>query len=120
MKKSALRAFLACTQKKTVGGKQMKTSRDEKRKTNESKQKSLGKLHPAKKTKPRSPALTGQLRLQQHTLQALIADLEESESNEVVCNIAAWSNFDKHGDQYITVELSPRFKLRTERRNANI
>jgi hypothetical protein len=29
----------------------------------------------------------------------------------VVCNIAAWSNFDKLGDEYVTVELPPN-KLR--------
>jgi hypothetical protein len=98
----------------------MKKSRDQKRSTDGSKQKSLGMLYPAKKTKPRSPELTGQLRLQPHTLQALIADLENSDSDEVVCNIAAWLNCDKRGRQYITVELSPSFKLRTERRNANI
>ena len=98
----------------------MKKSRVHNRSTDGAKQKSLGVLYRAKKTKPRSPALTGKLRLQKHTLQALIADLKQDDSDEVVCNIAAWSNVDKHGDQYITVELSPSFKPRTERRNANI
>jgi hypothetical protein len=98
----------------------MKKSRNEQRSTGKSKQKSLGKLYPAKKTKPRSPALTGQLRLQRHTFQALVADFEDSDDNEVVCNIAAWSNSDERGGQYITVELSPRFKPGPVKCNADI
>ena len=89
---------------------QMRKSRDNKQSTDRSNQKSLGMLYPAKKTKPRSPALTGQLRLQPHTLQALIADLENSDSDEVVCNIAAWSNFDKRGRQICDCGAFPKLQ----------
>lgn len=69
---------------------------------------SLGELRKANKTKPRSPDVTGKLRLQRHTLQAIVRDFKEADGEEVVCNIAGWKNQDQHGS-YLTVELSPRF-----------
>jgi len=76
--------------------------------------KSIGALRKAKKTKPRSPDVTGQVRLQRHTLAAIAKDLAESRGEEVVCNIAGWKNHDRHG-QYLTVEISPRFVSYAER-----
>ena len=38
---------------------------------------SLGELRKANKTKPRSPDVTGKLRLQRHTLQAIVIDFQE-------------------------------------------
>jgi hypothetical protein len=98
----------------------MKKSHGNKRLTDESKQKSLGRLYRAKQTKPRSPALTGQLHIQRHTLRTIVADLEESDGDEVVCNIAAWSNRGKRGERYVTVELSPKFKARAPKCDADI
>jgi hypothetical protein len=98
----------------------MKKSRDDKQTTNGSKLKSLGMLYRAKQTKPRSPALTGQLRLQRHTLKTLVADLEEGDGDEVICNIAAWQNSGKHGERYVTVEVSPRFNPRTAKHKSDI
>jgi hypothetical protein len=72
--------------------------------------KSLGALYKAKKTKPRSPEMTGPITLQRHTLEAIVKQLKSSDADEVACNIAAWQNTDKHGQKYLTVELSPRFE----------
>jgi|HubBroStandDraft_6_1064221.scaffolds.fasta_scaffold462777_2 hypothetical protein len=69
---------------------------------------SLGELRRANKTKQRSPDVTGKLRLQRHTLQAIVRDLKETDGGEVICNIAGWKNQDQHGP-YLTVEISPRF-----------
>lgn len=69
---------------------------------------SLGELRKTNKTKERSPDVTGKLRLQRHTLQAIARDFREAGGEEVVCNIAGWKNQD-HGGSYLTVEISPRF-----------
>lgn len=73
---------------------------------------SLGELRRANKTKPRSPDLTGKLRLQRHTLQAIIRDFKKADGEEVVCNIAGWMNQNQHGE-YLTVEISPQFLPQT-------
>ena len=72
---------------------------------------SLGSLRKANKTKPRSPDLTGQLRLQRHTAKVIVKQLSEDSAEEVVCNIAGWRNQDSSGS-FLTVELSPRFVAR--------
>jgi hypothetical protein len=69
---------------------------------------SLGALRRATKTKPRSPDLTGQLKLQRHTAEAIVEQFSHDQAQEVVCNIAGWRNQD-HNGSYLTVELSPRF-----------
>ena len=70
--------------------------------------KSLGQLRKANKTKPRSPDVIGKLRLQRHTLQAIVSDFQDSGGEEVICNIAGWKNEDQQGG-YLTVEISPRY-----------
>ena len=70
---------------------------------------SIGALRPATKTKPRSPCLTGTLSLQPHTLKYFVEQFQESEDGVVTANLAGWVNVDKEGDQYLTVELSPKF-----------
>jgi hypothetical protein len=72
------------------------------------KKRSLGKLRIALKTKPRSPDMTGTLCLQRHTAALILKIFEDTDDDEVVCNIAAWVNKDNDG-QYLTVELSPRY-----------
>jgi hypothetical protein len=72
------------------------------------KKRSLGALRRAPKTKPRSPDLIGQLRLQRHTIKAIVKQCQETESEEIICNMAGWSNHD-HSGQYLTVELSSRY-----------
>jgi hypothetical protein len=69
---------------------------------------SLGALRRANKTKPKSPDLTGQLKLQRHTAAAILEEFSHEQVEEVVCNIAAWKNQDYNG-AYLTVQLSPRF-----------
>ena len=72
---------------------------------------SLGALRKADKTKPRSPDLTGQMKLQRHTAAAIVEQFSRDDIDEVVCNIAGWKNQD-HNGSYLTVELSPRFVAR--------
>ena len=72
---------------------------------------SLGALRKASKTKPKSPDLTGLMRLQRHTAAAIVKQFSEGSGDEVVCNIAGWRNQD-HNGSYLTVELSPRFVAR--------
>jgi hypothetical protein len=69
---------------------------------------SIGALRKGKKTKPKSPDLTGQLKLQRHTASAIVKQFDDDHLTEVVCNIAGWRNHD-HVGAYLTVELSPRF-----------
>ena len=73
---------------------------------------SLGTLRKATKTKPKSPDLTGQMKLQRHTAAAIVEQFSHDDIEEVVCNIAGWKNQD-HNGPYLTVELSPRFVART-------
>jgi hypothetical protein len=73
---------------------------------------SLGTLRKNNKTKPKSPDLTGQMKLQRHTAAAIVEQFSHDNIDEVVCNIAGWKNQD-HNGPYLTVELSPRFVART-------
>ena len=72
---------------------------------------SLGALRKATKTKPKSPDLTGQMKLQRHTAAAIVEQFSRDDAEEVVCNIAGWRNQDYNGP-YLTVKLSPRFVAR--------
>ena len=74
---------------------------------------SLGALRKANKTKPRSPDLTGQMKLQRHTAAAIVEQFSHDDIEEVVCNIAGWKNQDYKGP-YLSVELSPRFVARAQ------
>ena len=73
---------------------------------------SLGALRKNNKTKPKSPDLTGQMKLQRHTAATIVEQFSHDNIDEVVCNIAGWKNQD-HNGPYLTVELSPRFVART-------
>jgi hypothetical protein len=79
--------------------------------------KSLGALRRATKTKKRSPDLLGQLRLQRHTLMEIARQAKESDDDEVMCNLAGWRNLDTNGSPYLTVELSPWYTPRTQRKS---
>jgi hypothetical protein len=80
---------------------------------------SLGALRKANKTKPRSPDLTGQLKLQRHTAEAIVEQFSHDQAQEVVCNIAGWRNHDRNGS-YLTVELSSRFNYRPTTENDDV
>ena len=81
---------------------------------------SLGALRKANKTKPKSPDLTGQMKLQRHTAAAIVEQFSRDDIEEVVCNIAGWRNQDYNGGLYLTVELSPRFVARMLTEQDNI
>jgi hypothetical protein len=68
---------------------------------------SLGALRKANKTKPRSPDLTGQMKLQRHTAAAIVEQFSHDDIEEVVCNIAGWKNQDYNGP-YLSVVASVR------------
>jgi hypothetical protein len=70
---------------------------------------SLGSLRKSDKTKPRSPDFTGILKLQRHTFEALAKQFQETGAAEIDCCIAGWRNNDQNGQQYLSVELSPRY-----------
>jgi hypothetical protein len=72
---------------------------------------SLGALRNNNKTKPKSPDLTGHMKLQRHTAATIVEQFSHDDIDEVVCNIAGWKNQDYNGS-YLTVELSPRFVAR--------
>jgi hypothetical protein len=69
---------------------------------------SIGKLRPATRRKPKSPHLTGQLSLQRVTFQAFAKEFQESNADEISCNIAAWLNRDAEG-LYLATEVAPLF-----------
>ena len=69
--------------------------------------KSLGALRIQQKTKPRSPEMTGTIRIQRHTLETIIEQMDDDA--EVVASLAAWKHRD--GDEcYLSVELSPKYQ----------
>jgi hypothetical protein len=72
--------------------------------------KSLGKLFKNKCTTPKAPHLVGECKLQGHFIKELVKHLEQSDSDEVICNIAAWLNDDRPDNEYATVELSSKFR----------
>ena len=74
---------------------------------------SLGTLRKNNKTKPKSPDLTGQMKLQRHMAAAIVEKFGHDGIEEVICNIAGWKNQDYNGP-YLTVELSPRFVVRRQ------
>jgi hypothetical protein len=74
---------------------------------------SLGALRKAVKTKPRSPDTQGAMKIQRHTIETLIKQLDDADADEITANIAGWFNEDG-GGRYITVELSPRYVPRQQ------
>ena len=71
---------------------------------------SLGTLRKAtKKTKPKSPALIGELRLQRHTFDAIAKSFQASDQDGVVCGIAGWG-YCEDGEPYLTIQLSPPYQ----------
>ena len=74
---------------------------------------SLGALRKNNKSKPKSPDLTGEMKLQRHTAAAIVEQFSRDDIDEVVCNIAGWKNQDYKGP-YLSVELSPRFVARAQ------
>jgi hypothetical protein len=53
------------------------------------------------------------MKIQRHTIEALIKQLDDADADEITANIAGWFNEDG-GGRYITVELSPRYVPRQQ------
>jgi hypothetical protein len=70
---------------------------------------SIGALRKNRKTKPRSPDLTGTLKFQRHTFEHIAKAFSETDEDEATCNLAGWANHDRNGEQYLTVEISPLY-----------
>lgn len=73
---------------------------------------SLGSLRKATKTKDRSPDFTGTMKLQRHTLETIAKQVQETDTDEINCCLAAWRNTDANGQPYLTVEISPKYVAR--------
>jgi hypothetical protein len=76
---------------------------------------SLGKLRPQGKAKPKSPDATGKIRIRRDLLLDLYKQLNQSDDDEIVANIAGWFNEDESG-KYMTIQLSAKYQ-RTEPRD---
>ena len=74
---------------------------------------SLGTPRSARKTKPKSADCTGKLRLKRDHLLILLKQLEQSQGDDVACNIAGWKGNGVSGP-YMTIEISPGFERRVE------
>lgn len=73
----------------------------------------LGKLRKATKTKQRSPNLIGDIHLQADDIAAIAKHLDETNSEEVICSLAAWANRGPYGE-FLTVQLSPPYERRDQ------
>jgi hypothetical protein len=76
--------------------------------------KSLGALFSSKKTKPRSPDMTGKLSLLKDTLREIINTHQEEDGEVFEANMAGWFN-SSGGKTYMTLELSPRYRPAVQR-----
>ena len=53
---------------------------------------SLGALRKTPKTKPKSPDTQGAMKVQRHTIETLMRQLEDADADEIIANIAGWFN----------------------------
>ena len=74
---------------------------------------SLGALRKSSKTKPNSPDTQGTMKVQRHTIETLVKQLDETDADEIVACIAGWFHQDIKG-QFLSVELSPRYISRQQ------
>jgi hypothetical protein len=70
--------------------------------------KSLGNLRINKKTKTRSPDLTGTAKIHRRLITWLWKQVNSSDADAVECNLAAWQYRDKNGP-VLSVEISERY-----------
>jgi hypothetical protein len=71
--------------------------------------KSLGTLFASKKTKEKSPDMTGKLKILKHTLNEIIETHREEDGDGFQVNLAGWFNI-SDGKTYMTLELSPPYR----------
>ena len=75
--------------------------------------KSVGVLFPAKKTKSKSPDMTGEIKIQFDDFQRLSEDIRKP-GDVVVGNIAAWCYKDARNRPYVSVQITPRFRPKVQ------
>ena len=75
---------------------------------------SLGTLSPSEKTKPRSPDMTGKIKILKKTLKEIIDTHREEEGDVFEANLAVWL-YNSDGERYMTLELSPRYRPGVQR-----
>jgi hypothetical protein len=71
--------------------------------------KSLGKLSRAQKTKPNSPDMLGQLKLQVDDFFPALNMARQNGVKEIICPFAAWINGEP-GEQHLVAELQPPYR----------
>jgi hypothetical protein len=71
--------------------------------------KSLGKLSRGEKTKPNSPDMLGQLKLQVDDFWPALNMARQNGAKEIICPFAAWVNGEP-GEQYLVAELQPPYR----------
>jgi hypothetical protein len=76
--------------------------------------KSLGALFYAKKTRPKSPDMTGKLNIVKDTLSEIINTHQEEDGEVCKVNMAGWFN-NSDGKMYMTLELSPLYRPALQR-----
>jgi hypothetical protein len=81
--------------------------------------KSLGTLSASKKTKPRSPDMTGKMKILKHTLSEIINTHREEDGDVFEVNMAGWFN-NSGGKMYMTLELSPRYRPAVQRSEKDV
>ena len=75
--------------------------------------KSVGTLFPAVKTKPKSPDMTGKIKIQRKLLEELIEQIRINCAEYAICNIASWA-YVEGTKRYMGVELSPYYPPRKQ------
>jgi hypothetical protein len=76
--------------------------------------KSLRTLFASKKTKEKSPDMTGKLKILKHTLNEIIETHREEDGDGFQVNLAGWFNI-SDGKTYMTLELSPLYRPTVQR-----
>jgi hypothetical protein len=80
--------------------------------------KSVGTLFPATKTKPKSPDMTGKIKIQRKLLEELLEQIRNNGADHIICNAAAWAYVDGN-KRYMGVELSPYYPPRKQAETAS-
>lgn len=75
--------------------------------------KSVGTLFPAVKMKPKSPDMTGKIKIQRKFLEDLIEQIRINGAEYAICNIASWAYVDGN-KRYMGVELSAFYPPRKQ------
>jgi hypothetical protein len=81
--------------------------------------KSLGALYASKKTKEKSPDMTGKLKILKHTLNEIVNTHRAEDGDAYEVNMAGWFN-SLDGETYMTLELSPRYRPAVKRSNMTV